>query len=40
MICSCLCHNDTIKSICCSCVCDIDNFPKKIQSPKLEEFMK
>lgn len=39
MTCSCTCHQSKTNSICCSCVCDYDNFPKKSNTIPLDEFM-
>ena len=39
MTCSCTCHTSGNNSVCCSCVCDFDNFPKKATTINLDFFM-
>lgn len=35
--CDCTCHDEKIKSFCCSCDCDIENFPTINQTLQIKK---
>lgn len=36
--CPCTCHDSKVKSFCCSCICDVDNFPTINQTLKIKRW--